>query len=123
MVCTNFLGRLVSRGDRFGSFLVRMFGFGKARAFMLCRSGGVSYNKLIYPTPAYKISYLEKLIFSNYPREFEGRRTINANLYFKFANGSYAGLRLSQGLPSRRQRTKTNAQTSKRLKIDFSKFN
>ena len=122
MICTNFLGRFVSKTDKFGPFLVRFFGIGVRGARMLCRASGLPYNQLIGPVPSHKISYLENLISSNYPKEFELRRLVSSNLYFKYLNGSKAGLRLSQGLPSRNQRSKTNAKTAKRSKIDFSKI-
>lgn len=122
MVCTNFLGRFVTRSDKFGPFIVNIFGIGPRSAKMLCRAAGLPYNQLIGPALTHKILYLENLVFSSYPREFELRRLVSSNLYFKYANGSYAGLRISQGLPARLQRSKTNAKTAKRKKIDFSKI-
>lgn len=122
MICTNFLGRFVSRSDKFGPFMSRFFGIGAGAAKILCRAAGLPYNKVIGPAPFHKIAYLEKLVFSTYPKEFESRRLVSANLYFKYSVGSVAGLRLSQGLPARFQRSKTNAKTAKRRKIDFSKI-
>lgn len=122
MICTNFLGRFVTRSDKFGPFMVNIFGIGPRSAKMLCRAAGLPYNQLIGPALVHKILYLENLVFSSYPREFELRRLVSSNLYFKYANGSQAGLRISQGLPSHSQRSKTNAKTAKRKKIDFSKI-
>jgi small subunit ribosomal protein S13 len=122
MICTNFLGYLVTRQDRFGPFLVKYFGIGAKSARLLCRASGLPYNTLIGPTPLHKVLYLENLVNSSYLKEFELRRIVSANLFFKYSSGSTAGLRLSQGLPSRFQRSKTNGQTAKKLKIDFSKI-
>ncbi len=122
MICTNFLGHLVSRHDKFGAFLVRYFGIGSRGARILCRASGLSYNAYIAPTATHKILFLENLVNSSYVKEFELRRIISANLFFKYSNGSIPGLRLSQGLPTRFQRSKTNAKTSKRLRIDLTKL-
>jgi small subunit ribosomal protein S13 len=122
MVCTNFLYRFVSRHDKFGPFMVRFFGIGLKYSRVLCKSAGLRYNQRIAPTPLYKVFQLERIIKRTFPREFARRREVNSNLFFKYSSGSIAGQRLSQGLPSRRQRSKTNGQTAKRLKIDFAKL-
>jgi small subunit ribosomal protein S13 len=122
MICTNLLGRVVSKTDKFGPFLVRIFGIGVTSAKILCFASGLPYNQLIAYSPSHKIFFLENLVNSNYQREFELKRLVSSNLYFKYANGSFPGLRLHQGLPSRGQRSKTNSRTSKRNKFDFSKI-
>jgi len=120
--CTNLLGRFVNRRDRLGPFLVKIFGIGLKRSRTICLPSGLRYNQLISPTPLKKIRYLEQIVRRVIAPEFMLRRQVNANLFFKYSNGSLAGQRLAQGLPSRLQRSKTNAQTAKRLKVDFSKL-
>jgi ribosomal protein S13 len=120
--CTNFLGRYVTRKDRLGPCLVRFFGIGLRRGVALCRKVGLPYNTLIAPMSLKKVRYLERLIGRRFPKEFKLRRHVNNNLYTKYANSSNAGLRLSQGLPMHHQRTKTNAQTARRLRIDVQKL-
>jgi ribosomal protein S13 len=120
--CTNFLGRHVTRKDRLGPCMVRFFGIGLRRSLALCRKVGIPYNRLIAPLPLRRVRHLERLISRRFPKEFVLRRRVNNRLYAKYANSSNAGLRLSQGLPMRRQRTKTNAQTARRLRIDVHKL-
>jgi small subunit ribosomal protein S13 len=122
MVCTNFLSRVVLKTDQFGPFLARVFGIGVKSAKTLCRAAGLQYKDLIAPAPLHKVLYLEQLVNKSYSKEFELRRFVNANLVFKYTAGMASGLRLSQGLPARGQRSKTNAKTARRLKIDFSKL-
>jgi small subunit ribosomal protein S13 len=122
MICTNFLGRVILKTDQFGPLLVRVFGIGVKAARSLCRAAGVPYTDLVAPAPLHKVLYLEQLVAKTYLKEFELRRFVNANLVFKYTAGMASGLRLSQGLPSRGQRSKTNAKTARKLKTDFSKL-
>lgn len=122
MICTNFLGRHVSSSDKLGPFIVIYYGIGVKKARMFCKLAGLPYNTAIYPLEGRRMSYLESLIYRVNAREYVLRRLVSGNLYFKYSSSTKAGLRLSQGLPSRNQRSKTNASTAKRIKIDFSKF-
>jgi len=122
MTCTNFLGRHVNILDKLGPFMVLYYGIGVKRAKIFCNFVGLSYTTNLYSLSVDKAAYLENLVMRVCSREFELRRCVQGNLYFKYSSGSLQGLRLSQGLPANGQRTKTNAKTAKRSKIDFSKF-
>jgi small subunit ribosomal protein S13 len=122
MICTNFLGRHVSASDKLGAFIVIYYGLGVRKAKIFCKFAGMPYTANLQSTPLHKVSYLETLIAGSCLKEFELRRQVSSHLYFKYSSGTFQGLRLSQGLPSNGQRSKTNAQTSKKHKIDFSKF-
>jgi small subunit ribosomal protein S13 len=122
MVVTNFLDRFIAPTDKLGPFLTNYYGIGQRRSKMLCQSVGVSYSKLIRSVPPGALKLLESSIRRTVPKDFLLRRQVNTNLLFKFNSNSLAGQRLYQGLPSHRQRTKTNARTARRLKIDFSKI-
>ncbi len=122
MICTIFLGRHVSTSDKLGPFMVKFFGIGVSRARMVCRVSGLSYSCVLSELSDHRVSYIEGVIEKNFPKEFELKRLVNSNVYFKYSSGFLSGLRMSQGLPSYKQRTKTNARTAKKSKIDFSKF-
>lgn len=122
MLVTNFIARFIEESTCLGPFLTNYYGIGQRRSRMLCRSVGVAYGKRIRAIPASTLKHLEHAIARTVPKDFLLRRQVNANLSFKYSNNSLAGQRLYQGLPSRRQRTKTNARTARRMKIDFSKI-
>jgi hypothetical protein len=67
--------------------------------------------------PSVKISHLINYIKKKVILERLCRRDILSNLEEKKKVGSYVAVRISQGLPSRGQRTKTNARTSKSKKF------
>lgn len=77
---------------------------------------GLPYSSNILSIDSEKIAYLQHY-FSDVKLEADLRRLTGENLQFKLKIQSYSGLRLSQGLPSRGQRTKTNSRTSKKLRI------
>jgi small subunit ribosomal protein S13 len=122
MICTTFLGRHVSATDKIGPFIVLYFGIGVRRAAMFCKVSGISYSHNLSNLSEHKVAYIENLVEISCPKEFELRREVSSNIYFKYSSGFLAGLRMSQGLPAKKQRTKTNAQTAKKRKIDFTKF-
>jgi len=122
LVVTNFLSRFIEESFLIGPFLTNYYGIGQKRSKMLCRSVGVPYHRPIRSVSPSALKYLERAIAKTVPKDFLLRRQVNSNLSFKYTSNSLAGQRLYQGLPSRRQRTKTNARTARRMKIDFTKI-
>ncbi len=79
----------------------------------ICRQLGVSYTSPISEVPSTKREYIENH-FRHRPLGIDLQRRVQNRVSDKIRFGGYSGLRLSQGLPSRGQRSKTNAQTSKK---------
>lgn len=111
-----FLGRHILQAAKLGPFLDSIYGLGKNSSKKICKFMGLPYSSNILSIDSEKIAYLQHY-FSDVKLEADLRRLTGENLQFKLKIQSYSGLRLSQGLPSRGQRTKTNSRTSKKLRI------
>jgi small subunit ribosomal protein S13 len=110
-----FLGRHITQAVKLGPFLDSIYGLGKNSSKKICKFMGLAYSSNILSIDPEKIVYLQHY-FSNAKLEADLRRLVGENVQFKLKLQSYSGLRLSQGLPSRGQRTKTNARTSKKFR-------
>lgn len=113
----SFINRFIAQDISVGSFLYSISGLGFYRINFVCSLFGVRFKSKISRCPIDKLHSIETFIFDNYLIDSDLQRDTNANLSNKIKSGSYVGIRLSQNLPSRGQRTKTNARTSKRRKI------
>jgi small subunit ribosomal protein S13 len=113
----SFINRFISEDVSIGSFLYSISGLGFYRINFVCSLFGVRFKSRISRCSLDKLQSIETFIFDNYLVDSDLKRDTNANLSTKIKSGSYAGTRLSQNLPSRGQRTKTNARTSKARKI------
>lgn len=80
----------------------------------ICRQLGLSYAARIEELSESKIRYIE-ISFVKKDLGLDLQRKVQTKLADKIRLGGYSGLRLSQGLPSHGQRTKTNAQTCKKI--------
>ena len=103
------------------SFLI-FFGLGLNSCFFLYQKLGFSqrFCKSILDLDSKFISFLENFINSNFLIELELRKTISKNLFFLKSIKSYRGFRHLKKLPSRGQRTRSNARTCKRVIFKFS---
>ena len=110
-----FLGRHILATAKLGPFLDSVYGLGKRSSVRICKFMGLPYNSNILTLDPEKLVYLQQY-FSASVLEADLRRSVGENLQFKSKLQSYRGLRLSQGLPSRGQRTKTNSRTSKKFR-------
>jgi small subunit ribosomal protein S13 len=110
-----FLGRHITETVKLGSFLTSVYGLGFSSSVKICKFIGLSYSAKIYDVESEKLSYLQHYL-NSYLLESDLRRHINENIQFKLKIQSYQGLRLSQGLPARGQRTKTNSRTTKKFR-------
>jgi small subunit ribosomal protein S13 len=64
-----------------------------------------------------ELSKLQDIINENYTVEGELQRTVSSNVKRLKEIGSYRGLRHKQGLPSKGQRTRTNARTRRGRRV------
>ena len=108
-----FINRSVFPSERIGRFLSSIFGISRCRSMRICRQLGIIYSTAIAEVPLSKREYIETH-FRGKPLGIDLQRTVQNKISDKIRHGGYNGLRLSQGLPSRGQRSKTNAQTTKK---------
>lgn len=109
-----FINRSVLPNEKLGKFLSSIYGIGRVTGMRICRQLGLSYATSIEDLSDSKMRYIE-LSFSKRALGLDLQRKVQTKLADKIRLGGYAGLRLSQGLPSHGQRTKTNAQTCKKF--------
>lgn len=108
-----FINRSVFPSERIGRFLASIFGISRYRSMRICRQLGIIYSTAISEVPLSKREYIE-IHFRGKSLGIDLQRTVQNKISDKIRHGGYNGLRLSQGLPSRGQRSKTNAQTTKK---------
>lgn len=108
-----FINRSVLSTQKMGKFLSSIFGISRNTSMRVCRQLGVSYTTSIQDVPHTKREYIENY-FRPRPLGIDLQRRVQNKVSDKIRFGGYSGLRLSQGLPSRGQRSKTNAQTCKK---------
>jgi small subunit ribosomal protein S13 len=107
-----FINRSVLPTQKIGKFLSSIFGISRYQSIRVCRQLGVFYTMHIQNVLPAKRQYIENYYFKK-SLGIDLQRRVQNKISDKIRIGGYSGLRLSQGLPSRGQRSKTNAQTSK----------
>jgi small subunit ribosomal protein S13 len=110
-----FLGRYTNDSTKFGPFLTSLFGLGHKSTKKICIFLGIKYSSNFSSISSEKLLFLQTYL-SSFKLESDLKRFVSGRRQDLIKLQSYRGLRLSQGLPSRGQRTKTNAQTAKRLR-------
>lgn len=115
-----FLNRSVSQEDKIGKFLSTTYGISRTAAIRLCRQLGFFYSDTFSTLPVSKLNYLESYL-STLILGVDLQRFVQNKITDKIRQGGYNGLRISQNLPSRGQRSKTNAQTIKKKSRQITK--
>jgi small subunit ribosomal protein S13 len=95
--------------------LTSIYGIGKQRALLICKSLGISHEYPINQLNEAMVYKLCRLIEQEYAIETELRKNQNFNIKRLLDIKSYRGLRHAYGLPVNGQRTHTNARTQKAL--------
>ena len=93
--------------------LTALYGIGPNNVLTLLETANVNPEKRIHELTEQEISRIQKELERNYTVEGDLRREVNDNIKRLQNIGSYRGKRHAQGLPSRGQRTKTNARTKR----------
>lgn len=93
--------------------LTYIFGIGKTRARKILESLGISFDTKVNEWTDDQVNKIRKLLETDYKVEGALRSETNGDIKRLMDIGSYRGLRHRKGLPSRGQRTKTNARTRK----------
>mgnify|MGYP006427007777 CR=1 FL=1 len=92
--------------------LTSIFGVGPSRAKEICGLAGVDTDRKVRDLTEDEVERLRQHV-GRYPVEGDLRRETGMNIKRLMDLGSYRGLRHRRGLPTRGQKTKTNARTRK----------
>ena len=101
------------RGKRADIALTYIYGIGRATALKILDSTGVNWARGIDDLSPEEINEIRKEIEQHHKVEGDLRREVSSNIKRLMDIGCYRGIRHSNGLPARCQRTHTNARTRK----------
>ena len=93
--------------------LTYVFGIGDTKAHEICQKAGDSEASRVSQLAEAEVGRLREIIDSEYRVEGDLRRDVAMNIKRLMDLGCYRGLRHRRGLPTRGQRTHTNARTRK----------
>jgi len=94
--------------------LTYIYGIGNTRALEILKLAEIKPQKRIKTLTDQEISKLRDIIENNYVTEGDLKRLVALNIKRLVQINCYRGRRHIQGLPTRGQRTKTNAKTRKK---------
>lgn len=101
------------RGKRADIALTYIFGIGRTTALQILDTTGVDWTRGIDDLSADEVNEIRKEIEQNHKVEGDLRREVSSNIKRLMDIGCYRGMRHRRGLPTRGQRTHTNARTRK----------
>jgi small subunit ribosomal protein S13 len=107
------LGVDLPREKRVEAGLTAIFGIGPTRARRICEQTGVNPDTRIRDLNDNQVNQLQANIQTNYKVEGDLRRELQSNIKRLMDINCYRGTRHKKGLPTRGQRTRTNARTRK----------
>ncbi|HEY0867146.1 MAG TPA: 30S ribosomal protein S13 [Fimbriimonas sp.] len=90
-----------------------LYGIGKHNVHEVVAKAGIDPTKKIRDLSEAEITHLREVIDREYQVEGDLRREVNGNIRRLIEIGCYRGLRHRRGLPTRGQRTRSNARTRK----------
>jgi small subunit ribosomal protein S13 len=93
--------------------LTYIYGIGRPQANKILAAAGVSVNTKVRELNEEEVNRIRKVIEEQHRVEGDLRKEISFNIKRLMEIGSYRGLRHRRGLPTRGQRTHTNARTRK----------
>ena len=101
------------KGKSVGIGLTYIYGIGRSTSQRILQSASVEANKRVAELSDEEVSRIRSVIQSDYKVEGSLRSEVQLNIKRLMDVGSYRGLRHRKGLPTRGQRTRTNARTRK----------
>jgi small subunit ribosomal protein S13 len=93
--------------------LTYIFGIGKTTSREILSKAGIDVNKKVGELNDEEVASIRSIIQSDYKVEGAMRSEVQMNIKRLMDIGCYRGLRHRKGLPTRGQRTRTNARTRK----------
>jgi len=101
------------RGKRIEIALTYIYGIGRATSQKILTEAGVDWDTKSDDLTEDQITSIRKIIDEKHKVEGDLRREVSMNIKRLMDLGAYRGLRHRKGLPTRGQRTSTNARTRK----------
>lgn len=93
--------------------LTYIYGIGRSLANNILNAAGVSVDRKVRELNDEEVNSIRKVIEEQHRVEGDLRKEVSFNIKRLMEVGSYRGLRHRRGLPTRGQRTHTNARTRK----------
>ena len=93
--------------------LTYIYGIGRSRAREILREAGIPYETKTDVITDAEVTAIRSIIDKDHKVEGDLRREVSLSIKRLMDVGTYRGLRHRKGLPSRGQRTHTNARTRK----------
>ena len=93
--------------------LTYIYGIGRTTSKEILAKAGIDVNKKVGELNDEEVSSIRSIIQSDYKVEGAMRSEVQMNIKRLMDIGCYRGLRHRKGLPTRGQRTRTNARTRK----------
>jgi small subunit ribosomal protein S13 len=93
--------------------LTYIYGVGRTRSKSLLFRAGIDFNKKIGDLTEEEVNNVRQILEDEGAVEGDLRKEVSLNIRRHIEMGSYRGLRHRRGLPTRGQRTHTNARTRK----------
>ena len=93
--------------------LTYVYGLGRTQASKICAEAQVDVNTRVHRLTEDELSRIRTIIDESHQVEGDLRREVSMNVKRLMDLGCYRGLRHRKGLPTRGQRTHTNARTRK----------
>jgi small subunit ribosomal protein S13 len=93
--------------------LTYIYGVGRTRSKSLLHRAGIDFNKKIGDLTEEEVNSVRQMLEDEGAVEGDLRKEVSLNIRRHIEMGSYRGLRHRRGLPTRGQRTHTNARTRK----------
>lgn len=90
-----------------------IYGIGKHNVIELLEKAGVDPRKKVRDLSEQEVGRLREILDRDYQVEGDLRREVQGNIRRLMEIGCYRGLRHRRGLPTRGQRTRSNARTRK----------
>lgn len=106
----------IPRDKRVVIALTYIYGIGRTTSREILASTGIDESKRVKDLDSNELVALRDYIDHNCRVEGDLRREVNMNIKRLMEVGSYRGLRHRRNLPSRGQRTRTNARTRRGAK-------
>ncbi len=109
------LGITIPENKRLEMALTALFGIGRPRAQAILKEAGVDFGKTTKDISVEEENKIRQIVES-FKLEAELKREVGSNIKRLKDIKAYRGMRHAKRLPSRGQRTKTNARTLKGVK-------
>jgi len=93
--------------------LTYIYGIGRTRSKSLLHRAGIDPNKKVADMTEEETNHIRQILEEEGAVEGDLRKEVSLNIRRHIEMGSYRGLRHRRGLPTRGQRTHTNARTRK----------